>query len=72
MTKRYADDVTIDYIIRLRKLEQENERLREFLQQIADIDDENIPSPKNSNEGMTWSVLAMTVTLAKRALKETE
>jgi hypothetical protein len=31
MTKRYADDVTIDYIIRLRKLEQENERLREAL-----------------------------------------
>jgi hypothetical protein len=28
MMKRHADDVTIDYIIRLRKLEQENERLR--------------------------------------------
>ena len=31
MIKRHADDVTIDYIIRLRKLEQENERLREAL-----------------------------------------
>jgi hypothetical protein len=29
MMKRHADDVTIDYIIRLRKLEQENERLRD-------------------------------------------
>ena len=28
MIKRHADDVTIDYIIRLRKLEQENERLQ--------------------------------------------
>jgi hypothetical protein len=47
MTKRYADDVTIDYIIRLRKLEQENERLREALKFYANwsvvsayIDDE--------------------------------
>jgi hypothetical protein len=31
MTKRHADDVTLDYIIRLRKLEQENERLQEAL-----------------------------------------
>ena len=30
MIKRHADDVTIDYIIRLRKLEQENERLRQL------------------------------------------
>ena len=34
MIKRHADDVTIDYIIRLRKLEQENERLREALKKI--------------------------------------
>jgi hypothetical protein len=43
MTKRHADDVTIDYIIRLRKLEQENERLREALRKAdACLDDTEV------------------------------
>ena len=48
----------------------EIERLRGVLQQIADIEHEDIPTPQTSNEGMTWTVLAMAVGLAEKALKE--
>jgi cell shape-determining protein MreC len=40
MTKRHADDVTLDYIIRLRKLEQENERLKKALLEIKQTSSE--------------------------------
>jgi len=50
----------------------EIERLRGVLQQIADIEHEDIPVPQTSNEGVTWTVLAMAVGLAKKALKEGE
>ena len=46
------------------------ERLRGILQQIADIEHEDIPTPQTSNEGVTWTVLAMAVGLAEKALKE--
>jgi len=46
------------------------ERLRGVLQQIADIEHEDIPTPQTSNEGVTWTVLAMAVGLAEKALKE--
>jgi hypothetical protein len=92
---RYADPVTIDHIIELRKeiaklemqlentlawvkknvnqdLKDENKRLRGILQQIADIEHEDIPTPKTPNEGTTWTVLAMAVGLAEAALKEGE
>jgi len=48
------------------------ERLRGVLQQIADIEHEDIPTPQTSNEGVTWTVLAMAVGLAEKALKEGE
>ena len=47
-------------------------RLRDVLQQIADIEHEDIPVPQTSNEGVTWTVLAMAVGLAEKALKEGE
>ena len=50
----------------------EIERLRGVLQQIADIEHEDIPVPQTSNEGVTWTVLAMAVGLAEKALKEGE
>jgi hypothetical protein len=50
----------------------EIERLRGALQQIADIEHEDIPAPKTPNEGVTWTVLAMAVGLAEKALKEGE
>jgi len=46
------------------------EQLRGVLQQIADIEHEDIPVPQTSNEGVTWTVLAMAVGLAEKALKE--
>ena len=48
------------------------ERLRGVLQQIANIEHEDIPTPQTSNEGVTWIVLAMAVGLAEKALKEGE
>jgi len=48
------------------------EQLRGVLQQIADIEHEDIPVPQTSNEGVTWTVLAMAVGLAEKALKENE
>jgi len=48
------------------------ERLRGVLQQIADIEHEDIPTPKTPNEGTTWTVLAMAIGLAEKALKEGE
>jgi hypothetical protein len=48
------------------------EQLRGVLQQIADIEHEDIPVPQTSNEGVTWTVLAMAVGLAEKALKEGE
>jgi len=50
----------------------EIERLRVVLQQIADIEHEDIPTPQTSNESVTWIVLAMAVGLAEKALKENE
>ena len=50
----------------------EIERLREVLQKIADIEHEDIPSPKSPNEGVMWTVLAMAVGLAEDALKGSE
>ena len=47
----------------------EIERLRGVLQQIANIENEDIPAPQTSNEGVTWTVLAMTVGLAEKALE---
>jgi len=47
----------------------EIERLREALQKIADIEHEDIPAPRTPNEGTTWTVLAMAVGLAEKALK---
>jgi len=48
------------------------ERLRGVLQQIADIEHEDIPTPQTSNEGVTWTVLAMAIGLAEKALKKGE
>jgi hypothetical protein len=50
----------------------EIERLRKALQKIADIEHEDIPSPKTPTEGIMWTVLAMAVGLADAALKEGE
>ena len=46
------------------------ERLRGVLQQIADIEHEDIPAPTTPNEANVWTVLAMTIGLAEKALKE--
>ena len=50
----------------------EIERLREVLQKIADIEYEYIPTPITPNEADVWTVLAMAVGLAEKALKEGE
>jgi hypothetical protein len=47
----------------------ENDKFRKALQQIADIEHENIPTPKSADEGVVWTVLAMAVGLAEKALK---
>ena len=78
----------MDIVERLRKLKDEDdfkaidqtveeaadliERLREVLQKIADIEHEDIPAPRTPNEGTVWTVLAMAVGLAEKALKEAE
>ena len=49
---------------------EEIERLREVLQKIADIEHEDIPVPTTPNEANVWTVLAMTIGLAEKALKE--
>jgi len=54
------------------ELYADNERLREALQKIADIEHEDIPAPRTPNEGTVWTVLAMVVGLAEKALKEGE
>jgi len=54
------------------RLEKEIKRLREVLQKIADIEHEDIPSPTTPNEANVWTVLAMTIGLAEKALKEGE
>ena len=54
---------------RMASLVAENARLRHALQQIADIEHEDIPSPKTPTEGVMWTVLAMAVGLAEDALK---
>ena len=51
-------------------LKAENQRLREALQKIADIEHEDIPEPTTPNEANVWTVLAMTIGLAEKALKE--
>ena len=48
------------------------ERLRGVLQQIADIEHEDIPVPTTPNEANVWTVLAITIGLAEKALKEKE
>ena len=48
------------------------ERLRGVLQQIADIEHEDIPVPTTPNEANVWTVLAMTIGLAEKALKESK
>ena len=50
----------------------EIERLREALKKIADIKHEDIPSPITPNEANVWTILAMTVGLAEKTLKEGE
>ena len=50
----------------------EIKRLREVLQKIADIEHEDIPAPTTPNEANVWTVLAMTIGLAEKALKESE
>jgi len=57
---------------RLEEAADEIERLREALQKIADIEHEDIPAPRTPNEGTTWTVLAMAVGLAEKALKGDE
>ena len=54
----------VNYLIK------ENVRLREVLQKIADIKHEYIPAPTTLNEANVWTVLAMTIGLAEKALKE--
>lgn len=66
------DDRRVKAVVYANNLGQENERLRETLQKIADIEHENIPSPKTPTEGIMWTVLAMAVGLAEDALKEKE
>ena len=56
----------VNYLIK------ENVRLREVLQKIADIEHEDIPVPTTPNEANVWTVLAMTIGLAEKALKEKE
>jgi len=56
----------------VREMADEIERLREALQKIADIEHEDIPAPRTPNEGTTWTVLAMAVGLAEKALKGDE
>jgi hypothetical protein len=51
---------------------QEIERLREVLQKIADIEHEDIPEPATPNEANVWTILAMTIGLAEKALKKGE
>ena len=53
-------------------LKAENQRLRGVLQKIADIEYEYIPAPTTPNEANVWTVLAMTIGLAEKALKEGE
>ena len=54
----------VNYLIK------ENVRLREVLQKIADIEHEYIPVPTTPNEANVWTVLAMIIGLAEKALKE--
>ena len=51
-------------------LKAENQRLRGVLQKIADIEYEYIPAPTTLNEANVWTVLAMTIGLAEKALRE--
>lgn len=50
----------------------EIERFRKALQKIADIEHEDIPAPTTPNEANVWTVLAMTIGLAEKALKESK
>ena len=56
----------VNYLIK------ENVRLREVLQKIADIEHEAIPEPATPNEANVWTILAMTIGLAEKALKKGE
>ena len=57
---RHADDITLNHLIELRKLEQENERLREALQKIAES------QPSDCEQAFNFKMIA------RAALKETE
>jgi hypothetical protein len=62
--------VDMIYEDEIERLNKKIERLEEALQKIADIEHEDIPVPRTPNEGTTWTVLAMAVGLAEKALKE--
>jgi len=53
-------------------LVKERDRLREALKKIADIKHEDLPSPITPNEANVWTVLAMTIGLADKVLKESK
>ena len=60
-TLRHADDVTLNHLIDLRKLEAENERLRLALEDIADFDGGDVTK--------LWKEMRE---IARAALKEKE
>jgi len=60
-TLRHADDVTLNHLIDLRKLETENERLRLALEDIADFDGGDVTK--------LWKEMRE---IARAALKEKE
>jgi hypothetical protein len=61
-----------DWMDLLDEKNKEIERLRKALKKIANIKHEDIPSPITPNEANVWTILAMTVGLAEKALKEGE
>jgi len=70
-----TDDIPIRFTMPMENfldLVKERDRLRETLKKIADIEHEDIPSPITPNEANVWTILAMTVGLAEKALKEGE
>lgn len=73
--ERQCENALDHMIAVIRKNQQYKEqivRLREALQKIADIEHEDIPEPTTPNEANVWTVLAMAVGLAEKALKETK
>ena len=66
----YSYDELTELRDEVKRLQKENVRLREVLQKIADIEHEDIPVPTTPNEANVWTVLAMTIGLAEKALRE--